>query len=100
VHVLERAEPLPVLARIVDELRAPAPQIRADAERAALAGDDDDADRVVPAGVLARARDLAEHPEVERVENLRPVQRDRRAVPVLLVADPLEAELGRVERRG
>ena len=79
VHVLERAEPLPVEARVVEQLGAPALQVGADAERAALAGDDDDADVVVPARVLARARELAQHLEVERVQHLRPVERDRRA---------------------
>ena len=97
VHVLERPEPLPVLARLVEERLVPARQVGADAERATRAGDDDGADLVVPGGVLGGPRDLAEHPEVERVENLGTVQPDGRARRRLLVDDPLEAELGRVD---
>src|SRR4029077_8094584 len=44
VHVLERADPLPVQARIVEELGAPGLQVGADTKRASLARDDDDAD--------------------------------------------------------
>src|SRR5207302_185344 len=61
-----------------------------------------EADRalVVPGGVLARARDLPEHPEVERVQHLWPVERDRRPRRRLLVDDRLEAELlGRARPR-
>src|SRR3989442_4364370 len=43
--------------------------------------------------VLAGARELAQHPEVERVQHLGPVERDRRARRRLLVDDRLEAEL-------
>jgi hypothetical protein len=35
VHVLEGAEPLPVLARVVEQVGAPRLQVGADAERAA-----------------------------------------------------------------
>ena len=35
VHVLERAEPLPVLARVAEQLLVPRAQVGADAERAA-----------------------------------------------------------------
>src|SRR3712207_7101312 len=40
VHVLERAEPFPVLARLVEELLSPRPEVRPDAERAARARED------------------------------------------------------------
>ena len=57
VHVLERAEPLPVLLRVAEQVLAPRAQVGADAERAPVARDDDDADLVVPRRVLeARAR--------------------------------------------
>ena len=98
VHVLERAEPLPVLARVAEQVLAPGAQVGADAERAAGSGDDDRADVVVPRRVLARARDLAQHPEVEGVQDVRAVQADRRARRRLLVDDRLEPELGRIER--
>ncbi len=98
VHVLERAEPLPVLARVSEQVLVPRAQVGADAERAPGPGDDDRADVVVPRGVLARARDLAEHLEVERVQDVGPVEPDRRARRRLLVDDRLEAELGRIER--
>src|SRR4051812_31808121 len=48
VRVLERAEPLPVLVRLADVALAPLLQVGADAERAPGAGQDDDADGVVP----------------------------------------------------
>ena len=99
VGVLERAEPLPVLVRLAEVVAAPRLQVGADAERPPGAGDHHDADRVVPGRVLARTRDLPQHAEVERVEDLRPVERDRRARRRLLVDDRLEAELGRVARR-
>ena len=95
---LERAEPLPVLLRVAEQTLAPRAKVGADAERAALARDDEHADLVVPRDVLARARELAQHPEVERVQYLRPVQRDRRARRRLLVDDRLEAELVRAQR--
>ena len=98
VHVLEGAEPLPVLLRVPEQVLAPGAQVGADAERAAGARDDDDADLVVPGGVLEGARELAQHAEVERVQHLRPVQRHRRPRLRLLVDDPLEAELLRRER--
>ena len=59
-----------------------------------------DADLVVPRDVLARARELAQHPEVERVQYVRPVERDRRARRRLLVDDRLEAELVGAQRAG
>ena len=98
VHVHERAEPLPVLLRVAEQILAPRAQVGADAERPARTGDDDDADLVVPGRVLEGARQLAEHPEVEGVQHLRPVERHRRARIRLLVDDPLEAELLRGER--
>ncbi len=58
----------------------------------------DDADVVVPRRVLAGPCDLPEHPEVEGVEDVRPVQADRGAGRCLLVDDRLETELGRVAR--
>ena len=93
VHVLEGAEPLPVLLRVAEQVGAPRLQVGADAEGAAGAGDDHDADLVVPGGVLAGPRDLAQHLEVEGVEDLGPVEPDRRARRLLLVDDPLEPEL-------
>src|SRR6185312_371869 len=72
----------------------PGLQVRSDTEGAARTCDDDCADVVVPRRVLARARKLAQHPEVEGVERLRPVEGDRRARWRLLVQDRLEAELG------
>src|SRR5262249_36609262 len=94
VRVLERAEPFPVLGRLADVALAPLLQVGADAERSARAGEDDDADRVVPGSVLTRARELAECLEVECVQDLRPVEPDRRPRRRLLVDDPLEPELG------
>ena len=53
---VHRAEPLPVLALVADEaLVRPGAQVRADAERAARAGEDDDADLVVVRRLLAGA---------------------------------------------
>ncbi len=98
VHVLEGAEPLPVLLRLADERLLPGAEVGPDAEGAPLAGDHDDADLVVPGRVLAGARDLAQHAEVERIEDVGPVEPDRRARRRLLVDDRLEAELGRVDR--
>ncbi len=98
VCVLERAEPLPILARVAEVVGRPRLQVRAHAERATCAGQDDDADLVVPGSVLRRPRQLAQHLEVEGVQHLRPVERDRRAVTGLLVPDALEPELGRVDR--
>ena len=98
VHVLERAEPLPVLARIAEVVRSPRLEVRADAEGAARPGHDDDADVVVPRRVLTRAGELAEHLEIEGVEDVRPVERDRRARGRLLVDDRLEAELVGTQR--
>ena len=75
-------------------------EVGADAERPTRAGEHDDADLVVPRRVLARARELAQHLEVERVQTLRPVERDRRARRRFLVHDPLETEgLGSARRR-
>src|SRR5205823_6734773 len=59
----------------------------------AFARDDDDLDLVVPGGVLAGASELAQHPEIECVQHLGPVERDRRPRWCLLVDDPLEPEL-------
>src|SRR5439155_20670394 len=73
VRVLERAEPLPVLDGSADELGAPRLEIGADAERAPGAGEDDNPDLVVPRRVLARACQLAERLEIERVQHLGPV---------------------------
>ena len=69
VRILERAEPLPVLVRLPKVLLGPRAQVGADAERAARARQDDDTDFVVPRRVLARARELAQHLEVERVQD-------------------------------
>jgi hypothetical protein len=93
VGVLERAEPLPVLGRLVEVVLGPGAEVGADAERSPRAGKDDDANLVVPGGVLARARELAEHLKVEGVEDLRAVERDRRPRRSLLVDDLLEAKL-------
>jgi hypothetical protein len=93
VHVLERPEPLPVLLRPPDERVLPRAQVGADAEGAALARDDHDADVVVPRRVLAGARDLAQHPEVECVQDVRAVEPDGRARRRLLVDDRLEPQL-------
>jgi hypothetical protein len=100
VHVLEGAEPLPVLARLPQVLVGPGAEIGADTERTPRAGHDDDAHLVVPRRVLERARELSQHAEVEGVQDLRPVERHRRARRRLLVADPLEAELGRIAGLG
>ena len=97
--VLERPEPLPVLAGLAQVVAAPGLEVGADAEGAARARDDDDADRVVPGGVLRRARELPQHAEVEGVQHLGAVERDRGARRRLLVDDRLEAELVRVARR-
>src|SRR6266542_2592058 len=94
VDVLERAEPLPVLLGVAEQILAPGAEIGADAERTPRARDDEHANLVVPGDVLARAGELAEHPEVERVQHVRTVERDRRARRRLLVDDRLEAELG------
>ena len=92
--VVHRAEPLPVLALVADEaVLGPRAQVRADAERTAGAGQHDDADVVVVGGVLAGAGELPEHRPVEGVQDLRPVEGDRRARRRLLVQDRLEAEL-------
>src|SRR5919201_190439 len=100
VSVLERAEPLPVLVRLAEVLVGPGPEVRADAEGAvAGAGEHDDAQLVVPRRVLGCVRELPQHLEVEGVQAFRPVERDRRPPRILLVDDPLEAELGRVTRR-
>ena len=98
VHVLEGAEPLPVLARVSEQVLVPRAQIRADTEGTTRAGDDHSSNVVVPRRVLARPRDLPEHLEVERVQNVWPVQPDRCARRGLLVDDRLEPELGGIER--
>src|ERR671919_3132811 len=98
MRVLERAEPLPVFTGIAEVLLRPRLEVRADAERAPGAGEHDDAEVVVPGGVLARARELPQHLKVERVQNLGTVERDRRPRRLLLVQDLLEAELARVAR--
>ena len=98
VRVLEGAEPLPVLAGVSEQILAPGAQVGADAERAAGAGDDDRANVVVPRCVLARACDLAQHAEVEGIQDVRPVEPDRRARRSLVIDDRLEAELLRVAR--
>src|SRR5687768_2938382 len=100
VRVLERSEPLPVLVGLAEVVVGPGLEVGADAERPSLAGQHHDADLVVPRCVLARARELAQHLEVEGVQALRPVEGDRRARVRLLVDDALEAELGGVARRG
>src|ERR1043166_8528018 len=93
VHVLEGAEPLPVLGRVAEVAVRPLAQVRADAEGAPRPRHDHDADRVVPRRVLTGTSDLAEHLEVEGVQDLGPVEGDRRPRRRLLVDDPLEAEL-------
>ena len=70
---------------------APDPLVAARAERLlALAGEDDDADLGVLAGQLERRRDLDQRLRAERVEHLRPVDRDLGDPLRLLVADVLE----------
>src|SRR5262249_13686474 len=96
VHVLERAEPLPVLAGLAEIVGPPGAEIGPDAEGTTGAGDDHDPDLVVPRGVLDGPRDLAEHLEVERIEDAGPVETDRRARRRLLVHDRLEVELSGV----
>ena len=98
VHVLERAEPLPVLARVAEKRLVPRAKVGSDAERTAGSGDDDGVDLVVPGCVLTGTRDLAQHPEVEGIEDVRPIQGDRGARRRLVVDDRLEAELGGVDR--
>ena len=100
VGILERAEPLPVLARACRGSRACQLLRSAPTQNARPPGHDEDPDGVVPRRVLGGPRDLAQHAEVERVQHLGPVQRDRRAGRLLGVDDRLEAELGRVARRG
>ena len=73
-------------------------QIGPDAERPAGAGDDDDADLVVPGRVLERPRELTQHPEVERVQDVGAVEPDRRAGGRLLVDDRLEGVVGGIAR--
>ncbi len=98
VRVLEGPEPLPVLGRLVEVVLGPRAEVGADAECPAGPREDDDAELVVPGSVLARARELPEHLEVERVQDLGPVERDRRARWGFLVDDLLEAELVRRDR--
>ena len=98
VHVHERAEPLPVLLRVAEQILAPGTQVGTDAEGPARAGDDDDADLVVPGRVLEGARQLAQHPEVEGIQHVRSVEGHRGARRRLLVDDPLEPELVRRQR--
>src|SRR5205085_9292252 len=66
VHVLEGAEPLPVLARIAEVAVSPLAEIGPYAERPPGPSDDDHEDLVVPRGILRGPRDLAQRPEVER----------------------------------
>ena len=98
VSVLERSEPLPVLVRPAEVVLVPGAKIRADAERAPGPRHDHDPDLVVPGRVLAGTRELPQHPEVEGVQDLRPVEPDRGAWRRLLVDDRLEAELRRIDR--
>jgi len=98
VRILERAEPFPVFTRIAEVVLRPRFQIGAHAERAPRAGEDDDANLVVPRRVLGGAGQLAQQPEVERVQHLGTVEGDRRARRRLLVHDRLEAELLRRAR--
>ena len=100
VGVLEGAEPLPVLAGLPQVVLRPGLQVGADAECPPGAGQHDDADLIVPGRVLACPRELPQELEVERVQHLRAVQRDRRPGRRLLVDDLLETELGRVARLG
>src|SRR5262249_36442933 len=88
------------LLRVAEQVVAPRAQVGADAERTPGTGDDEHTDLVVPRDVLARTRDLAQHAEVERVQDVRPVERDRRARRALTVDDRLEAELVRAARPG
>ena len=78
VRVLEGAEPLPVLVRLSEVVVAPGLEVGSHAEGPAGSGEDDDPDRVVPGSVLTRVGELAQHPEVEGVQHLRSVERDRR----------------------
>src|SRR5262249_10812185 len=87
VHPLERAEPLPVLLRVAEQVVGPGTEIGADAERATRTGHHEHADGVVPRDVLTRASKLAQHAEVEGVQDLGAVERDRRAWRRLLVDD-------------
>jgi hypothetical protein len=98
VRVLERSEPLPVLTGLAEVVLAPRLEVGADAEGPAGPGEDDDAEGVVPGGVLARAGELTQHPEVEGVEDLWTVERDRGARRRLLVDDRLKAERLRIAR--
>src|SRR6266511_1509666 len=84
--------------RLVEVVLGPRAEVGADAECPAGPREDDDAELVVPGSVLARARELPEHLEVERVQDLGPVERDRRARWGFLVDDLLEAELVRRDR--
>ena len=93
VCVLEGPEPLPVLVRLTDVPLAPLLQVGADAEGAAGSGEDHDANVVVPGCVLGSPCELAQRLEVERVQDLRAVEAHGRARRILLVDDPLEAEV-------
>ncbi len=98
VHLDEGAHPPPVLAARGAH-RCLLIQVGPRAEGAVAGpGHDHDRDLVVPGRLLERARQLAQRWEVERVEDLRTVNRDRHHAPhcVPLVANVLEAEAARV----
>src|SRR3990170_590769 len=98
VGVLEGPEPLPVLARLAEQILVPGAKVRADAEGTARPRDDDGANLVVPRRVLTGSRDLPQHLEVECIEDISPVEPDRGLRRFLLVDDRLEAELCRIAR--
>src|SRR5207244_7599508 len=83
----------PLYPRAAQQVRVPRLQAGYDPEPPPGSRDDDDLDLVIPGRVLAGPRDLAQHPEVEGVQHLGPVERDRRPRRRLLVDDPLEPEL-------
>ena len=61
--------------------------VGARAERAARSGDDEKPDVVVVLGFVVRGAELGDHVRAERVEGVRPIQRDRGRVSGDLVAD-------------
>ena len=72
VRVIARAQAVADVARRLAELG----QVLPDAEAAARAGDDDGA-HVRAAGLLERRAERLVHRRVERVEDVRPIERDR-----------------------
>jgi hypothetical protein len=100
VHLDERPHPAPVLAARGTH-QGLLVKVGTCAERPiAGAGDDDDRHRLVPRGLFEGPGQLLERREVERVEHVGAIDRDRchAGLDVALVADVLEAEGGRVGR--